>query len=537
MKVINWIHFFENKEKSDKFLRDIYGENYLYIDAKKNDILDVLSLHERLFGDEKVIIIRNPGRINLMGRHIDHQGGCVNLIAIDKEIFLTSALRSDHKIIAHNVEEERFPGINFDFSKTFKLIVDDWFEFIEDEEKMRILRSPNGHWENYFKAALFRLINLFHSLNLKGANYCVKGTIPIAAGISSSSALTMGVLESLAFWNNLNLTDNQIINLTAEAEWFTGTRGGAGDHIAIKKCLKNMVSQVKLFDFELLDIVPFPKELDILLVNSNVIADKSSGKRDQYNEKVLAYEIGFNLLKSKLPSDLKSKILYLRDINSETLSLKENEILTLLSELPEKISLEEVNSYLPDKWNEMRSKYAFKVKPKEIPVKEIITYGITECERSKNFIELLKQKDNKAIGEMMSISHDGDRVSHFSEFLEQKYHKNELNEDVNGQRIQNQVSNINPIPLFKRSGKYNCSIPEIDFIIDFAKTCEGVIGAQLSGAGLGGCAMILTKKGHTQTIISEIKEKFKNYFNKECTIHQVSPVNGSSLFIGESKEK
>ncbi len=215
-----------------------------------------------------------------MGRHIDHRGWCVNLIAIDREIFMTSSFRSDQAVIAHNDNSEQFPSINLNFSKYPALILEEWFEMVEDQDKMKRFCSANGHWENYFKAVLFRVMSFKPTHSLCGANYCVLGNIPIAAEVGSSSAITVAILESMNFWNRLNFSEEQLIRLSSEAEWFLGTRGGAGDHVAIKKCRNNMVSHVKFFDLEVLEMVPIPEEVDILMVDSNVMADKSSGKRD-----------------------------------------------------------------------------------------------------------------------------------------------------------------------------------------------------------------------------------------------------------------
>ena len=88
--VEEWIAIFSNKESSENFLKKDYGEDY-DCDTKLESILNLLNVHKIKFGNENVIIIRAPGRVNLMGRHIDHQGGCVNLIAIDREIFLTAS--------------------------------------------------------------------------------------------------------------------------------------------------------------------------------------------------------------------------------------------------------------------------------------------------------------------------------------------------------------------------------------------------------------------------------------------------------------
>ena len=62
-----------------------------------------------LFGDEApVIAVRAPGRVNLLGMHIDHRGGAVNPIAVN-ELLLTAQPREDDTVVLHNMQEQFGP--------------------------------------------------------------------------------------------------------------------------------------------------------------------------------------------------------------------------------------------------------------------------------------------------------------------------------------------------------------------------------------------------------------------------------------------
>ena len=236
MTTVNeWIAVFSEKKYSKNLLKNDYGVDY-DTKSKQKSILNVLYLHKIKFGNENIIIVRTPGRVNLMGRHIDHQGGCVNLIAIDREIFLTASLRNDQKVIGYNFEDEKFPVVKFDLSNLEKITEESWVNIVNDTKIIGNLRDPGGDWSNYFKAAYLRLIHFSKEKKILGANICALGNIPIAAGLSSSSALTVGILLALLTLNNINLKEKDLVNLSAEAEWFVGTRGGAGDD---KKIISN----------------------------------------------------------------------------------------------------------------------------------------------------------------------------------------------------------------------------------------------------------------------------------------------------------
>ena len=57
------------------------------------------------------------------------------------------------------------------------------------------------------------------------------------------------------------------------------------------------------------------------------------------------------------------------------------------------------------------------------------------------------------------------------------------------------------------SGAYACSLPELDRIVDTARRQPGVEGAQLAGAGLGGCIMVLVQKPHTGGLLKTLTEQ------------------------------
>jgi galactokinase len=520
--VENWISLFEDRARSREYLKDDYGDKYHKFEGKRELLLSLLKLHKEKFSNEEIIIVRAPGRINLMGRHIDHQGGDVNLIAIDQEIFITAALRKDSKILAYNIDGNSFKKFQLDFSSLNSRVLKDWQELLNSEDILLEYRSPGGDWYNYIKAAYLRIANRCNNEKIWGANLCVSGNIMIAAGLSSSTALTTGILHALLELNNIQLSDDELINLCAEAEWFVGTRGGSADQIALKLARKNKIVHIKQFPLQG-DWIEFPKNCEILIFNSLIIADKSGSKKDIFNERVLAYEVGFNLIKMRFPQ-LTTKLLYLRDFSPDNLNMESAELIKLLSKLPEYVNFNEIPKILGNMWDEIKKYYSFNEIPQQIPIRKVIVYGISECERSKLFYEFLTIGDIKSAGRLMNISHKGDRVVVFNENFKSSLYENEVDDT----KLENYIDVA--IRLDQISGGYGCSIPEIDFVIDLVKNYNGVFGAQLSGAGMGGCAMILVEKKKRDSIKKLINDNYMRHFKKRCVIYTCQPVNGLSIY-------
>lgn len=164
--VENWISLFEDRARSREYLKDDYGDKYHKFEGKRELLLSLLKLHKEKFSNEEIIIVRAPGRINLMGRHIDHQGGDVNLIAIDQEIFITAALRKDSKILAYNIDGNSFKKFQFDFSSLNSRVLKDWQELLNSKDILLEYRSPGGDWDNYIKGINHYLIENLRKENL-----------------------------------------------------------------------------------------------------------------------------------------------------------------------------------------------------------------------------------------------------------------------------------------------------------------------------------------------------------------------------------
>jgi len=79
-------------------------------------------------------------------------------------------------------------------------------------------------------------------------------------------------------------------------------------------------------------------------------------------------------------------------------------------------------------------------------------------------------------------------------------------------------------------GSYACSTPELDAMVHIALGVEGVVGAQLAGAGLGGCVMVLARDGAVDALQQAMIERYYVPAGIEPQVEACVPVQGSGIF-------
>ena len=529
ISVKRWLNSKEGKKRLRVGIRNAYGKYYEKSRKKRSYLRSLLKMHKNAYGNQHCIIIRVPGRVNLMGRHIDHQGGMVNLIAIDKEIFFVASPRNDHQFIIQNFNSKKFPEFQFTGQFPPSILQKSWHKIIKDIKLMNSLRDASGAWSNYFKGAFYQLAHYFKEYELKGGNISVLGTIPLAAGLSSSSALTIGMMKTITELNDLHPSQKEIINLSASAEWFVGTRGGSGDHAAITLSKKNKVIQYSPSKKQIIKIAPFPKDYQILICMSNIPAEKSGKKRDLFNAKVLAYKVGVYLFQKQYPQ-FANKIQQVDDLRPTKLNITDLKLLKMLKKIPYTVKYKELPNIFGNEWHLLEDQFPFSSPPNLLFIRDILIYGIAECIRSYDFINFLHKGQLDSIGKLMKISHNGDRVMSYNNELKAKpyqltYSKTYIDYLLKEKRNQKEKWNFKEIP-----GRYRCSIKQIDFLVDICHQNEGVLGAQIVGAGLGGSCIALARKSYIKPLTKKLKRKYQTQFNLQCEVYLLKPVEKFSLF-------
>ncbi len=522
----------DNSPACRRSLSAIYGSAQSLLRERRKAFAAVLETFIKRFGPERrAVLARAPGRINLMGRHVDHRGGYVNVMAISREVIMAAAPREDDVVSLANLHPRDFPPRQFRIGELLRAA--DWFDwmnYINSATVRQVLEASRGDWSNYAKAAVLRLQHACPDHRLAGMDCVVDGNIPMGAGLSSSSAVVVAVAEAAVALNGLDVTTQQFVDLCGEGEWFVGSRGGSADHAAIRSGERGHVARVGFFPFRIEQTIPWPEELSLVIANSHVRAAKSEGARDTFNQRVATYNLAEMLMRRSSP--LLCSIQHLRDVDPEAMGVSPAEIYRAMKRLPQSLTRQGAAKKLADDAERLEQIFATHRNIGPYRLRDVSMFGIAECRRSDMFANLLRRGDLPDLGLLMRISHDGDRVVRFRNGRAVPHRPSYSNSRLD--RLISDVGCGDPArraaaALWAQPGRYACSTPEIDWIVHVATSQPGVIGAQVAGAGLGGCAMVLTFSAALEELLSALRKGYYQPRKLEFDVHVCRPVGGSGV--------
>ncbi|MFB0554025.1 MAG: galactokinase [Phycisphaerae bacterium] len=484
--------------------------------------------------DRGVIIVRSAGRVNLLGTHIDHRGGSVNPVCV-KQMWLVVEPRDDDQVLAKNVESSEFPDEQFSISGCLPAgeKIQDWDAWCHDEFEER-KHETSVTWSNYIRAAVLYLQHLntkddgSFAPAIRGMNMMVYGDIPIAAGLSSSSALVMVAAEAVIRINSLQIKPADLVEHWGFAEWYVGTRGGCSDHAAIIHGRPGTILHIRAFPMTV-EGAALPAGYNFILANSGIEAKKQAGARDIFNSRVAAYVFGLMMIRKNFP-EYANKLERLRDVSPERLGIDEIEIYRMVKSLPTSVSRADILELLPESEHKIRRVFRSHDEPEQgYHVRQVCLYGIAECIRAEMVPQCLRTGDMKTFGELMSISHDGDRVT---KVVDGK--RIPADNSYPDARIDALISDLksgdrrrmSQARLWRQGGGYNVSLPEIDILVDIAMATPGVLGAGLVGAGMGGSIVAVVEDKHARQFIENMAEQYYHPRNLPVGAEIIIPVGG-----------
>lgn len=219
------------------------------------------------------LLVRSPGRVNIIGEHTDYNEGFVLPAAVDKAVWVAVAKRADEKIGLYSVSYQ---------------------------EKLEMALAdiqPSKSWPTYVLGVVDQLLK--RGYRIGGFNLVLDGDVPIGAGLSSSAAVECAVVFALNELFGLGIGKMEMVQIAQKAEHtYSGVLCGIMDMFASMFGKKDQVIRL---DCRSLDYAYAPLQLDgykLVLFNTNV---KHSLASSAYNTRRQECEQGVAWVKAAFP--------------------------------------------------------------------------------------------------------------------------------------------------------------------------------------------------------------------------------------------
>jgi len=268
------------KLKKGKFfgaIKNVYGDTTQEIELNANRVVQLVEHYISEFsGEDEVVVVRAPGRVNLIGEHTDYNGLPVMPMAISRDMLIVAGPSNNNKIYFTN-SDRGFEDNNFQIEKN-------------------IPAFQPGFWGNYVKSATQGLIDFWGTdEGVSGAKMAVSGNVPLASGLSSSAAFTIAAASAILAVNNRQITPIEFAEIMAKSDHYVGMASGGMDQAASilgekGKCLK--------IDFMPLRVQPvkLPENTSVVVCHSKVKAAKAGNAKDAYNRRTVECRIATTVL-------------------------------------------------------------------------------------------------------------------------------------------------------------------------------------------------------------------------------------------------
>jgi galactokinase len=340
-----------------------------------------------------MLSVSAPGRVNLIGEHIDYHSLPVLPMAIGQRVSVRFTPHTGPLIQA--TSKDGFPPRTFVWTAS-------------------IAPYESGDWGNYLKAATQAVALRWGVHN--GIIAEITGNIPPAAGLSSSSALLVAFTLALLKANAIEPTLEELMEILPDGEQYVGTRGGGMDHAISLAGRAGHAIEIHFDPFQTRAIA-IPADWSFLVAHSLRTAEKSSAVREEYNQRRFAGQRALKALGFT--------------------SYRQHPSPGLASQLTDPLE------------------------------RRCFLHVVTEATRVQQAISALESHDAQSFGRI-------------------------LNEGHHSLRDQLQVS-----------------CPELDRLTEAALQA-GALGARLTGAGFGGCAILFTTQSHREALKQNLIETFYN---------------------------
>lgn len=369
-----------------------------------------ISEFQRRFGTAPSLLVRSPGRVNLIGEHTDYNDGFVLPLAIDRETVFALRPRTDARVVLHST----------DFNESAEFKATDF-------------TRGGPEWLEYAKGVAEQLHKI--GLPLRGFEAVIATDVPVGAGLSSSASFSLAVARAFHAVGGFPWDPAAMARLCQRVEIERiGVNCGIMDQLVIAAA---RAGQALFIDCRSLATKPAPLPAGYSVVvldtrKSRTLAGSAYNvRRAQCEEAARIFGV---------PA--------LRDV-----TVKQFE------------------------------GGAAKLDP---VVRARARHVVTEDNRVEQAVAALNAGDAAKLGRLMNESHESLRTD------------------------------------------YEVSCPELDEISALARAQPGCLGARMTGAGFGGCAVALVEDGQAAALVAAVGAGFARKFGVTPALYVTRPSAGAS---------
>uniref|UniRef100_A0A8D8U0J9 N-acetylgalactosamine kinase n=2 Tax=Cacopsylla melanoneura TaxID=428564 RepID=A0A8D8U0J9_9HEMI len=445
------------------------------------EVHKLFNCFKSLFSSKPDFIVKVPGRVNLIGEHIDYCRYSVCPMALEQNISVAFKQTENGELNIYNIDCQKY----VDYHST----VDTFSINLED--------GVAPQWYEYFLCGVKGIQDLMKEQGdtgkMQGVSVLVSGTIPPSAGLSSSSALVCAAVIAVALVNKVLLSRSDLASLSARAERYIGTQGGGMDQAIAFLASPGCAKHIEFHPLRSQDIT-LPE--DAVFVVGQSLATKNKAQSSEFNTRVMECRLSAKIIAKKKELSNWKDVLYLGDLQTLLgVSLQEMIEITksiLTEECYSKQQIQEILEVSEEELNSAfltpntRSVTSFKLKQRALHVYE-------EAYRVAQFLSVCASDspaDNKLhqLGNLMNLSHAS------------------------------------------LQSLYECSHEALDSLVECCIQA-GAYGARLTGAGWGGCVVALTNKSNADSLLKHVEAHFYNpdHFKPDL-IFKTKPQPGAQVF-------
>ncbi len=475
-------------------LTAIYGAGDI---ASAQRVDKVESAFTAKFGSAPEFFVRAPGRANIIGEHVDYHNYGVLPFAIQNDILLAAQWVPTGTDVQASSMNESFPDGSFpaDLSADVPPVTDD------------------SKWVSYLQCGFQAAFAQKEGAAPKGGlRILVDSTLPVAAGVSSSSALVVaGALAANFAFSQAAPHTLDMARAARDAEKAVGTLSGGMDQAA---CLLGQAGNAQYITFKpnlAGSPVPLPLDAAFVIADCGVPAPKATDSATKYNKRVVEGALGVKLVAKKEGRANWASMNTMQELAAAKGlgSSHPSEVEVFLNSLPEG----ELTAAQLEGEEHFGCPLASLFEGSTASVTAVL-----EADPSAKF---------NCKARLLHVLQEAGRVLDAKAAL---MNGEEGTLDAVGQLMNASHSSL--------AGQYDCSCPELDALVEVARGA-GAKGARLVGAGWGGCIIALVQAGHVQAVVDAIKTEYYTAKGRtdlvDTGVFVVSPSAGAAVYTNSDE--